>query len=556
MQYLNQGPYPLPTQPSETMLLSGLMARFNTGNPIMDPVIHMVIYSIVGVILLNIKTILDLANIRYYFNYWFGPILTPVSDGIKKILRRDPKFIDKVAIISSISENHKVNNLYKAVEWYLSNKCTVDLIRETPLNMAYEDDIEYPKPGITTKVNKRITQNKYKSLKYNDHEIFYIIDKSLITVYADKERKRENFTITLSTKMNKNSEVDILEDFTQYCLDEYIKSRRPDIWTQKIYVNNTSGEWVSQDSNNKRKLDTVILKEGQLDDIKNDIESFLKSEQWYNDRDIPYTRGYLLYGSPGTGKTSFIKGASNLAKRHLHYLMLNNVQSDSQLLSLLGKIKYDETILVTEDIDCMTKIIEDRNKDKSKEKKEEDIDKLIDEKLKEKMGQQKNSDTSNTLTLSGLLNALDGIFNNNGRILIMTTNHPEKLDPALIRPGRIDRKVSFSKCDFYQIKEIYKMMYDTTEIPEKLKEIKENKYSPAEITSLFLRYRTDSTKALENIHELDEQQNFIIERKFFGKEMEKLMTEEKKQENNQMGFMPMNGAVGGKFMNSPGYTAL
>jgi SpoVK/Ycf46/Vps4 family AAA+-type ATPase len=180
----------------------------------------------------------------------------------------------------------------------------------------------------------------------------------------------------------------------------------------------------------------------------------------------------------------------------------------------------------------MTKIIEDRNK---KEDDKEEYDEKLTEKelkhkikkrLKEKMEMPKNT---NKLTLSGLLNAIDGIFNNDGRIMIMTTNHPEVLDDALIRPGRIDRKILLNYCNTYQINGIFRMMYDDvdlstqTDIADKLKMISEHTYSPAEITSLFLRYRGKPADALNNLHELDNEKFAVTERKFFGKEVEKLM---------------------------------
>lgn len=514
---LNTGPINLGQQSNplsnqfENTIFMRLMSHFNTGNPFIDPIINMFIYSMVGMVVLNLKTILNLANISYYLSY----ITNPIYIVYQKIFRRDPNTIDKQVTIDGITDNRKVNNLYKAVDWYLSTKCEQDLTQETPLKMVFEDDIDLVNLGA--KVSKKIVQNKYKNLVYKGHEIFYLLNKNLITVYADKERTRENFSITLSAKVLKESKTCILEEFCQHCLDEYIRSKRPDRWVQQIYVNNSQGEWKSQPSHNKRKIDTVILKEGQLEDIKKDVTDFLDSEEWYHDRDIPYTRGYLLYGQPGTGKTSFIKAISTLTQRHMHYLMLNNVQDDTMLLDLLSKIDYAKTILTIEDIDCMTKIIEDRNK-------KEDVE--VYKKKDKKDKKDKEDKNPNQLTLSGLLNALDGIFNNNGRILVMTTNHPEVLDEALIRPGRIDRKLLFSYCDKYQIKGIFNMMYsDIKELDySELDKIEEHKYSPADITSLFLRYRNEPVKALNNLHELED--NKLVknsDRKFFGKDIEKLL---------------------------------
>lgn len=516
----------------ENALQTGLMSKFTSGNPFIDPFIHMTIYSLIGVIVFNLQKIMNLTNINYYF--WC--VVNPIYEYICKLLNRDPKVLDKYVKIDYITDNRKVNNLYRAVDWYLSTKCTDDMIKETPLKMIYEDDIETSQIG--SKLGKKIENRIYKKIQFKDHEISYLLDKNLLTVYADKERTRENFNITLHTKISNDATTDILEEFCQFCLDSFIKSKKSDVWVQKIFINNVQGEWKSQESNNKRKIDTVILKNGNIEDIKDDVKSFLDSREWYHDRDIPYTRGYLLYGPPGTGKTSLIKAISTFTKRHMHYLMLNNVQNDNQLLDLLSNIKFSETILIIEDIDCMTKIIEDRNKKETENDKtddkltEKELKQQIKRKLKEKMEMPKNT---NKLTLSGLLNAIDGIFNNDGRIMIMTTNHPEVLDDALIRPGRIDRKILLDYCDTYQINGIFEMMYDNEnmmkniDIINKLKTITEFKYSPAEITSLFLRYRNKPLDALNNIHELDNEKFAVTERKFFGKEIEKLTKIENQQ---------------------------
>ena len=98
--------------------------------------------------------------------------------------------------------------------------------------------------------------------------------------------------------------------------------------------------------------------------------------------DHPYTRGYLLYGNPGTGKTSTIKGISNECRRHIHYLSLNEIENDNELSELIGQIKFKETILVIEDIDAMTDII--HKKEEIKKIETNEISNKLD-KLEKKM---------------------------------------------------------------------------------------------------------------------------------------------------------------------------
>jgi ATP-dependent 26S proteasome regulatory subunit len=231
---------------------------------------------------------------------------------------------------------------------------------------------------------------------------------------------------------------------------------------------------------------------------------FFESEKWYCERDIPYQIGYLLYGPPGTGKTSFIKTISNFTKRHIHYLNLSQVSDDTQLVELLKDIKYDSTILVIEDIDCVTDILHDRNKPIQNNTTNETIatTQAIMDVIKTVSQQDTNKRTiENKLTLSGILNALDGVFNFHGRILIMTSNKPEILDKAFIRPGRVDYSEHFSNCNTYQLTGLYKCFYDNIDqsIKNKINSIQCNRYSPAHVINVFLKNRTTPNLAIEEL---------------------------------------------------------
>lgn len=483
----------------------GLLSRFMTGNPFIDPFIQMTVYGIIGIVIMNTQNILNsiFINSKYYTSkivnlvwYYFADKFCNDSTISKKIQ------------IHHITSRKKVNTLYKAVNWYLSNKLIEDYIKDTPLELSYEDNIyDIDIEDIDNlESNVKISDNKYKKFIFNNNEIYYILENSLLTVYTDKERQRENFSIILTTKMDKNSETDILKDFCDYCLKEYIKNQRNTKWYQKIFINTKNNEWEDQESNNKRKIETVILQNNQLNDIKDDLDDFLNSKEWYHDRGIPYTRGYLFHGKPGTGKTSLIKGISTYTKRHIHYLMLKNVSSDDQLLKLLSDIEYKDTILVIEDIDCMDDIIRERkNKYDSDLKINEEIEKLKKDmaNIKENKSVDNLTEIKRELTLSGVLNAIDGVFDNDGRIMIMTTNHPDVLDKALIRPGRIDRKILFDYCTKEQIRGIYKMMFNKECNNYYITNDIDKVFSPAEVMSLFLRYKNKPEEAVKNFDKIE-----------------------------------------------------
>ena len=485
-------------------ILFDMLSRFRTGNPMYDAIISSVIFS-VG--MYGVKKLTDMWE---PFKIKMIPFSIYVGRIIHRLMSRQKQKINKTIVIDYITDNKQINELYKAVQHFLSSSSCIDFTKESPLKLTYERKIESLTQLEDLYLNKFIPQYQSKKFFFKNHEICYTNAKETITVYTDKERKRENFTITLSTMVSSDSKIDILEDFCSHCLSEYIRTQLTKKWVQQIFINK-NGKWETQSSNNKRKVDTVILKNGLKPEIMTDLQLFLQSEEWYNCRDIPYTRGYLFYGLPGTGKTSMIKGISTYCKRHIHYMMLNDIQDDHELIELMKQINYHETILVIEDIDCTIEAIKSRTVVKmEKEKENQQINELIKhvEQLQIGVGMNngfKAEKKPTALTLSGLLNAIDGIFNNDGRILIMTTNHPEILDDALIRPGRIDRKFCFENCDKHQIMELYEMFFNQKCDARLLENLGEEEYSPAYIAGLFLRYRMSPNEALLHLNKGDDK---------------------------------------------------
>jgi hypothetical protein len=482
---------------------------FNTGNISIDlfinGIVQAFVFSMVSYLITNIVYIPK--HMKVYCMPYYVYIQQLVTN-LWYYYFNKPKVFERKVDIMYITDTKQVNELYKAVFWYLSNTNDIDYINETYLQ--YTCDQKTLMTGVYD-INKIITQHKEKTIKYKNNEITYSHYSDIITVYTDKDRKKENYTVTLKIKQHENSTEDILEEFCKFCANEYKFFLTGKVWIQQIYTN-SSNEWKATPSNNHRKLDTIVLKNDLKNKIKNDMQLFLNSEEWYQHRDIPYTRGYLFHGHPGTGKTSMIKGLSLFSKRHIHYLMLNEVSSDTELLELVKGINYKETILVIEDIDAMLNIVKSRESDKKThqeylEEKEKNKKLTGDEWDKLEFEKKKKS----SVTLSGLLNVIDGLFSNHGRILIMTTNHPEVLDSALIRPGRIDCKFLFDNCNVDQIGKIYEMFFNKelnniNKIQLEKLDIHKN-YSPAHITSIFLRYRNNAEIALEHLDDIDNDIN-------------------------------------------------
>lgn len=173
----------------------------------------------------------------------------------------------------------------------------------------------------------------------------------------------------------------------------------------------------------KRALETVTLVAGQKERVVDDAQAFLSSRSRYNKLGVPWRRGYLFEGPPGTGKTSMALALASELSRPIYALNLGSINNDDELIDAVCDVP-EHGILLIEDIDAA--------KAGAARKKVEP---------KPVSPNEKSTEDSRSVSLSGLLNVIDGVFSRDGRILIMTTNHPEKIDPALLRPGRADMRV-------------------------------------------------------------------------------------------------------------------
>ena len=259
----------------------------------------------------------------------------------------------------------------------------------------------------------------------------------------------------------------------------------------------------------------------EKDDVVKRLDFFSQNKEWYKKRGIPYTMGFLFYGAPGCGKTSTIKAIANHTQRHIVSVPLNKIKTAKELLNVFYNVRMNykdiplnQRLYVLEDIDAadLKDVVGERGKSEEKkeggeegDKEKEDSDSGVDMNLLQLL---KSSATmgpldkwkTNKLTLATLLEVLDGVMEMDGRMLIITTNYPERLDKALIRPGRIDMKVKFGLCTADNIVQMYKHYFET-ELPTSFdrSRLQDDVYSPAEVTQVFLNNMHKPEEGLEQL---------------------------------------------------------
>ncbi len=273
-------------------------------------------------------------------------------------------------------------------------------------------------------------------VKYNNVWMLIDIGKDKKTIGSDGVFNTETITCMYWTPNGReflHSIIKIGKDLVISKLNDKIT-----IYTSHLH------EWKNTGTRKFRSVDSIILPETDKKEVIDDLDVFLKSEERYFNLGIPWKRGYLFYGVAGTGKSSFIQSLANHFKKDIYVLALScKGFGDVELYNRISEVKQN-SFLVIEDIDCLIDVSRNQEKD------------------------------STGVSLSGLLNALDGIQAQNGQIVFMTTNCIEKLDSALIRPGRIDVKLKFGYATEDQIEQAckrffpnnYKTVYDIVNIAE------------------------------------------------------------------------------------------
>ncbi|KAI5059854.1 hypothetical protein GOP47_0026173 [Adiantum capillus-veneris] len=260
-----------------------------------------------------------------------------------------------------------------------------------------------------------------------------------------------------------------------------------------LYTNNYNG-WEQTPFKHPSTFDMLALDDGLTVRIKSDLDVFSKGESFYHRNGRAWKRGYLLYGPPGTGKSSMIAAIANHMEYDIYDLELTKVSDNSELKSLLIQTTR-KAVIVIEDIDCSAQ--------RCNRTAAEDSDCTSSESKESSPG---TSSEGSKLTLSGLLNFTDGLWSCCGeeRIFIFTTNYKDRLDPALLRPGRMDMHILLSYCTFPAFKKLAKNYLGIEDHPmyvelEDAMTRTAHEITPAVMAEMLISNQSDPDAALREV---------------------------------------------------------
>lgn len=430
-------------------------------------------YFIMPMMMAKLETIMEYWIILVPFLLIFYVINNPntirnIEDIYEDYFKRIPK---GMVILESKPNRNKNSSRYQAIMWYLSTNSNETIHRSSEVYFQkynYRTENEVSKHFFRVdqipefKINKDI-MGKVETIEKEEKtgDVTSIKEENYrikIFSYSKSICQLIKFLDNLVDKHQKNQ---LEKNLSNPIIVESIYNKKDDCFDYYTYKWETNVSFENRFFENKAK-------------ILEQIDFFLENPDYFERKGIPYQLGILLHGVPGCGKTSFIKALAKKTQRHIIDIKLNDSINLTELKQLFLDEELDDNIIipiekrlyVLEDIDVMGEIVHKRSsiKKKSEDSDSDDESPKKTDKKEKNMGKQllkifgeatvSSAPNVENNNMSYLLNILDGIQENKGRIIIMTTNHIEKIDKAIIRPGRIDINLEFKEATKPIINEI------------------------------------------------------------------------------------------------------
>ncbi|XP_010536912.1 PREDICTED: AAA-ATPase At5g57480 [Tarenaya hassleriana] len=392
------------------------------------------------------------------------------------------------------------NELYNAVQLYLSSSVSITGNRLSLTRAVNSSSITF---GLSN--NDSIVDT------FNGVTVLWehVVTQRQTQTFAWRPLPEEKRGFTL--RIQKKDKTLILNSYLDYIMEKANEIRRKN-QDRLLYTNSRGGSldsrgypWESVPFKHPSTFDTLAMDPVKKQQIMEDLRDFAEGQSFYQKTGRAWKRGYLLYGPPGTGKSSMIAAMANHLGYDIYDLELTEVHSNSELRKLLMKTS-SKSIIVIEDIDCSINLT-NRKKNSTNQTPRS----YYDPEARNGSGSGDDSGNNNTITLSGLLNFTDGLWSCCGseRIFVFTTNHIEKLDPALLRSGRMDMHIYMSYCTLPSLKILllnylgYEEGDINVDVLRELEKVVEKaEMTPADVSEALIKNRRDREKALREL--LDE----------------------------------------------------
>jgi len=517
---------------SSNILNMIIFDKFKSGVPIIDALVTTVVLTISTYLLQFInKTLYDLIENIKTIN--FEQVFYK-----KNIVEYEGKIgLSTTYYDNNLNQTNTFSDRFKALWLHIiqnvSDNSSIKHIKE------YSFDNSYSKNQRDVGIYMVIQNTNFLISK--EHQIYAYTKIS--NEEKDEEKKSKNKNVVKIEKINiqlfsYKSNINVIKEFVENITNNYLASiddlrdNKRFIYTlnKAKYEENRYELWDENVFSSTRQFNNIFFNDKTL--LIKKIDFFLNNKDWYFNKGIPYSIGIGMHGPPGTGKTSLIKAIANYTHRHVIVISLKLIKTKKQLDSIFfeerynsdnkkGSIGFDKKIIVFEDIDCIGDIVLNREKKKNKSitgfgkkldfeeltnKSKVNVGDLLEtivatEKATEKVVEfPKILLEDEPITLDDILNIWDGIRETPGRIMIISSNHYHDLDPALIRPGRIDVTMELSYASRTIIKEIYEHLFDETIKIEKLEGIEDGFYSPAEIINIYMNEDRLKDRFLERLY--------------------------------------------------------
>ncbi|XP_031268015.1 AAA-ATPase At3g50940-like [Pistacia vera] len=408
------------------------------------------------------------------------------------------KFSDQLTIFIDEYNGVAINEIYQSSEIYLSTRITPSVEQLKVSQSAEEKSLL-----VTVNKGQKIIDT-FEGIQLT-WEFICIETQKPSHGWNNVSETRERKSIQLS--FHKRYKEKVLSTYLPY-IAERAKAIKESKKVVKLHsITDYQGSWDSINLDHPSTFDTLAMDPVLKKELMDDLDRFVERREFYRRVGKAWKRGYLLYGPPGTGKSSLIAAMANYLKFDIYDLELTTVRSNSELRYLLVSTG-NRSILVIEDIDCSTD-------------------------LKNRQSGVCNDNDSN-LTLSGLLNFVDGLWSScgNERIIVFTTNHKERLDPALLRPGRMDKHIHMSfltPCAFKTLSFNYLNIESHSLFPQIEELIKEVEVTPAEVAEELMKNTEDADVALEGLIEFLEKKKENMKCKV-EEELKQVKEQEKESE--------------------------